>query len=195
LTGRIAALNRFILRSSEICKDFCDILRKSQKFEWGVKQEEALESLKKYLSSAPLLMKPIDGEPLSLYLAVSENAISVVLVKDHEGQQHLVYYASKSLLDAESKYSYIEKLILALIMASMKLIHYFETHTIHVKTNYPIKAVLRKPKMSGRMAKWAVKLSAYEILYEPRTTIKSQALADFVADFSKDILQEVEKEV
>ena len=49
--------------------------------------------------------------------------------------------------------------------------------------------------MSGRMAKWAVKLSAYDIRYEPRTAIKSQALADFVADFSSDLQREAELEV
>ncbi|KAK9053624.1 hypothetical protein SSX86_024698 [Deinandra increscens subsp. villosa] len=195
LTGRIAALNRFISRSSEKSKDFYEILRKDKRFEWNEKHEEALKSLKEYLSSAPLLMKPIDGEPLTLYLAVSGSSVSAVLVKDHEGQQHPVYYVSKTLLDAESRYSYLEKLILALIMASTKLRHYFETHTIIVRTNYPIKAVLRKPEMSGRLAKWAVKLSAYDIQYEPRTAIKSQALADFVADFRSDILPEAEEEV
>jgi ribonuclease HI len=195
LTGRVAALNRFISRSSEKCKEFYDILRKNKKFEWTSTQEQALESLKNYLSSAPLLMKPISGEPLSLYLAVSGSAVSAVLVKDHEGQQHPVYYVSKSLLDAESRYSYLEKLILALIMASTKLRHYFETHKIFVKTNYPIKTVLRRPEMSGRMAKWAVKLSAFDIIYESRTAIKSQALADFVADFSSDIVEEANKEV
>ena len=140
-------------------------------------------------------MKPEDKEPLSLYLAVSGNAVSAVLVKEHEGHQHPIYYVSKSLLDAESRYSYLEKLILALIMASTKLRHYFETHPIHVITNYPIKTVLRRPELSGRMAKWSIKLSAFDIVYEPRTAIKSQALADFVADFSNDILVEVEKEV
>ncbi|MCG5051290.1 hypothetical protein L2164_21735, partial [Pectobacterium brasiliense] len=80
---------------------------------------------------------------------------------DHEGQQYPVYYVSKSLLDAETRYSHLEKLILALVMASTKLRHYFETHRIYVKTSYPVKNVLRKPEMSGRMAKWSVKLSAY----------------------------------
>ncbi|XP_076899519.1 uncharacterized protein LOC143553398 [Bidens hawaiensis] len=195
LTGRITALNRFISRSSEKCKDFYDILRKNKKFEWTQRHEDALKALKDYLSSAPALMKPIDGEPLSLYLAVSGNAISAVLAKDHEGQQHPVYYVSKSLLNAEVRYSHLEKLILALIMASTKLRHYFETHTIILRTNYPVKNVLRKPELSGRMAKWAVKLSAYDIQYEPRTTIKSQALADFVVDFSSDMLEEADLEV
>ncbi|KAJ0951779.1 putative nucleotidyltransferase, Ribonuclease H [Helianthus annuus] len=195
LTGRIAALNRFISKSSEKCKEFYDILRKNKKFEWTEKHENALQALKDYLSSAPALMKPEKGDVLSLYLAVSLKAVSAVLVKDHEGTQHPVYYVSKSLLDAESRYSHLEKLILALIMASTKLRHYFETHVIVVKTNFPIKNVLRKPEMSGRMAKWAVKLSAYDIRYKPRTAIKSQALADFVADFSSDLQKEAELEV
>ncbi|KAI3783284.1 hypothetical protein L1987_42361 [Smallanthus sonchifolius] len=195
LTRRVAALNRFISRSSEKCKEFYDILKKNKRFEWEEKHEQALQSLKEYLSSAPLLMKPEDGEPLSLYLAVSRSTVSTVLVKDHEGQQHPVYYVSKSLLPAETRYSHLEKLILALIMASTKLRHYFETHAIHVKTNYPIKSVLRKPEMSERMEKWSVKLSAYDLIYEPRTAIKFQALADFVADFSSDIQHEADLEV
>ena len=69
-----------------------------------------------------------------------------------------------------------------------------EIHTIHVITNYPITNVMRKPKMSGRMAKWPVNLSTYDIKYEPRSAIKSQALAEFVADSSDDILPEVELE-
>ncbi|MFS7927074.1 putative reverse transcriptase/retrotransposon-derived protein, RNase H [Helianthus anomalus] len=109
LTGRVAALNRFISRSSEKCKESYDIRKKNRKFEWGEKQESALQDLKQYLSTTPLLMKPEDGEPLSLYLAVSGNAVSVVLVKDHEGQQYPIYYVSKSLLHAESRYSHLEK--------------------------------------------------------------------------------------
>jgi len=140
-------------------------------------------------------MKPEDGEPLKLYLAVSGNAISAVLVKDYEGQQHPVYYVSKTLVDGETRYSHLKKLILALIMASTKLRHYFETHKIYVQTNYRIKNVLRKPEMSGKMVKLSVKLSAFDMEYEPRNAIKSQAIADFVADFSSDILGEVESEV
>jgi len=55
------------------------------KFEWIEKHETALKALKDYISSAPVLMKPIKGELMILYLAVSGNAVSAVLVKDHEG--------------------------------------------------------------------------------------------------------------
>ena len=58
LTGRIAALNRFISKSSEKYKEFYDIMRKNKKFKWTEKHENALKALKDYLSSAPALMKP-----------------------------------------------------------------------------------------------------------------------------------------
>ena len=54
---------------------------------------------------------------------------------------------------------------------------------------------MRKPEMSGGMAKWSVKLSTYNIIYEPRSAIKSKALADFVADFSDDLKKKVELEI
>ncbi|KAD6796232.1 hypothetical protein E3N88_07128 [Mikania micrantha] len=96
LTGRIAALNRFISRSSEKFKGFYDILKKNKKFQWDEEHEKALQDLKEYLSSSPLLMRPEDGEPLSLYLAVSRTTVSVVLVKDHQGSQHPMYYVRKA---------------------------------------------------------------------------------------------------
>ena len=63
-----------------------------------------------------------------------------------------------------------------------------------MRTNYPIKKVMQKPEMSGGIEKWFVKLSTYDIKYEPRSTIKSQALADFVVDFCDDLQPEVELE-
>ena len=118
-------------------------------------------------------MKPIDGEPLLLYLSISSSVVSVVLAKDLNGDQHPIYYISKSLLDLETRYSHLEKFTLALVIASTKLRHYFDTHIIHVKTNYPIKNVMRKPHMSGMMEKWSVNLSMFNIKYEPRSAIMS----------------------
>ncbi|XP_074289049.1 uncharacterized protein LOC141614191 [Silene latifolia] len=76
--------------------------------------EQAFRELKHYLSSPPLLSKPGPGEPLFLYLAVTEVAVSVILVRDQEKEQKPVYYVSKSLLPAETRYTSLEKLVLAL---------------------------------------------------------------------------------
>lgn len=79
--------------------------------------------------------------------------MSVVQAKDLDGDQHPIYYVSWILLDVITKYYHLKKLIFSLVTNSIKLKHYFETHTTHVKTNYPIKNVMIKPDMSGRMTK------------------------------------------
>ena len=98
-------------------------------------------------------------------------------------------------MDTEARYSFLEKLVLALAVTSVKLRHYFETHKICVKMNYPLKMVLRKPDLTGCLAKWSARISLYDIIYEPRTTIKSQVSANFVADFSPSLLAQVEEEL
>ncbi|KAL0338054.1 UNVERIFIED_CONTAM: hypothetical protein Scaly_2080500 [Sesamum calycinum] len=84
LAGRLAALNRFISRSADKGLPFFKILRGGAKFEWSKNGQEAFDELKKYLVSPPLLTKPETGETLYLYLAVSENAVSSVLVRQEK---------------------------------------------------------------------------------------------------------------
>ncbi|XP_056688000.1 uncharacterized protein [Spinacia oleracea] len=140
-------------------------------------------------------VQPKEGEVLQLYLAVSSTAVSAVLAHEDETQQLPIYYISKSLLEAETRYSSLEKLVLALVTAAKKLRHYFETHQIAVMTNYPIQSVMRRPELTGRMEKLTMALGSFDIKYQPRTAVKSQALADFVADFSPDLEKTADDEV
>ncbi|KAJ9536787.1 hypothetical protein OSB04_un000011 [Centaurea solstitialis] len=167
---RVAALTRFISRSSDKCHLFYNVLRKNQGFLWTDEHEKALQELKQYMTSPPLLTKPVEGESLQLYLAVSKNATSAVLVREEDQRQQPIYYVSKSFLDAETRYTSMEKLLLGLMTAAKKLRHYFESHHIIVVTNYPLKT--------------SIYLSGFDIEFKPKTAIKSQVLADFVAEFS-----------
>ena len=152
LTGRIAALSRFVSRASDKCQPLFQVLKKA--FQWDVKCEEAFLALKTYLSSPHILVSPIEGELLTLYLVVSDFSTSVVLVRDKERVQHPVYYCSRALRGAEERYPRMEKLILALVTAAQKLRPYFQVHTIEVPTEFPMKQVLHKPETSGRLMKW-----------------------------------------
>ena len=78
----------------------------------------------------------------------------------------------------------MEKLILALVTVARKLRPYFQAHTIEVPTEYPMKQVLHKLETSGRLMKWAIELSEFDIRYKPKTAIKGQVLADFVMEFT-----------
>ncbi|KAL5552647.1 hypothetical protein UlMin_040048 [Ulmus minor] len=132
---------------------------------------------------------------LFLYLAVSEHSVSIVLVREDDRKQSPIYYVSKALLNAESQYSQLEKLALALVTATRKLRSYFQSHPITVLTSFPLKNILHKPELSGWLTKWAVELSEHHINYQPRTAIKSQVLADFIAEFSPNSLLQAEKEL
>ncbi|XP_059441915.1 uncharacterized protein LOC132174241 [Corylus avellana] len=182
LTGRIAALNLFISRSIDKCLPFFKILRKA--YEWSDECEEAFRALKKYLVSPPLLSRTVPGEVLYLYLAMSPIAVSAALIREEEGVQKPVYFISRALKGAEERYPQMEKLAFALTISSRKLRPYFQAHTIKVLTEYPLRKVLRKLDLSGRLANWAIELGEFDIEFFPRNSIKGHALADFLAEFT-----------
>ena len=119
-----------------------DSLKGSKRFLWDDKYEQGFRSLKEYLSKSSLLSKPVEGEPLYLYLAVTEYAISGALIREENKVEWPVYYNSKQLVDAETRYLEMEKMALALVIASRKLRPYFHSHLIQVLTNYPLRQVL-----------------------------------------------------
>jgi hypothetical protein len=77
----------------------------------------------------------------------------------------------------------VNKLLYAVLIASMKLRHYFQAHKISVETSYPLRAVLHNPNATGNITKWDVELAEFELHFIAHHAIKSQALADFVADW------------
>jgi hypothetical protein len=184
LTGMTAALSRFISRSADRCQPFFQLLKKSTTFKWDDKCVSAFEDLKSYLSSSLLLSNPTPGEPLFLYLAVSDRAVSAVLIRIKDTVQCPVYYASKTMTEVETHYPPLEKVGLALITAADKLPQYFQAHTVYLVTQYPVQAMFNKADFTGRIWKWGAKISALGVKYLPRTAIKGQVLADFVAEFA-----------
>ena len=94
------------------------------------------------------------------------------MVREQEKIQWPVYYVSKRLLHAETRYPELEKLALTFMVSSKKLRPYFHAHSIEVLTNYPLHQVLQKSKASGRFLKWAIELGQFEVNFYPRTTDK-----------------------
>ncbi|XP_075494772.1 uncharacterized protein LOC142532339 [Primulina tabacum] len=133
-------------------------------------------------SELPVLAKPAADEPLWVYLSATEGAVSSVLVKSEGSVQQPVYYVSHALKGAEIRYSGLEKLALALVMTARRLRPYFLSHPIVVLTNSPLGRILTHSDMFGRLVKWTTELGEYDTQYEPRTAIKAQASADFLAE-------------
>ena len=182
MNGKIAALNSFVSKATDKCLPFFRTLRKS--FEWTDECQKAFKDLKKYLLSPPLLSPSKPGEELYLYIAVSQAAVSVALVKEEEGTQRPVYFVSKAFQGTEERYPRMEKLSFALVTTARKLKPYFQAHTIIVLTDQPLKRAISSPEAAGRMALWAIELSEFDIQYRPQTAMKGQTVADFVAEYT-----------
>ena len=85
----------------------------------------------------------------------------------------------------------IEKVILSLVFAARRLRRYFQAHVITVLTEHPIRQILMQPERSGRLAKWTIELGEHDIHYKPRTSIKGQALADFLTEMPEEEIRVV----
>nr|XP_023929875.1 uncharacterized protein LOC112041189 [Quercus suber] len=190
LTGMTAALNRFISRSADRCRPFFSLLNKWKGFEWTEECASAFQQLKDYLARPPIMSSPEPDEVLFAYIAVAPYAVSLVLIRSDSGVQRPVYYVSKSLHEAEIRYLPLEKAILAVVLGTRKLPHYFQAHTVIVLTQLPLKTILRSANYTGRIAKWGTILGAFDIRYMPRTSVKGQVLADLVAEFTEPKLEE-----
>ena len=172
---------------------FFQLLHRWKDFRWIEECVTIFGDLKQYLSSPTILSKLKKEEVLYAYLIVTNYAISLILIRKKDRVQKPVYYISKSLQKIETHYLPLEKVVLAIVHARRKLLHYFQAHTMMVLTQLPLQALLKKLDYKGRIAKWGTMLRAYDVKYMPHTIIKGKVLADFVAEFTKGIVEKEEK--
>jgi hypothetical protein len=176
LTGCIAALSRFISCLGVRGLPFFKLLKKYDKFQWTQDAQEAFEDLKKYLTTPPT---PVALEPhknLHLYIFATS-------------------FISDMLSDSITRYFHIMKLAYALLIMSHKLSHYFQVHQIKVHTSSTLGKILNNREATGKIAKWAIELSMNEIIYKPMTTIKAQALSNFIAEWTETQAPPKEREL
>jgi hypothetical protein len=188
--GCLAALSRFISRLGEKGLPLYRLLKKHERFSWTVEAQEALDKLKVSLTHAPILTPPRDGEPLYLYVAATTQVVSAVIVVERTEEGHTlpvqrpVYYISQVLSDTKTCYPQVQKLLYVVVLARRKLRHYFEAHPVTVVSSFPLGEIIRHPDAAGRIAKWSVELMGETLAYAPRRAIKSQILADFIAEWT-----------
>ena len=116
----------------------------------------ALDHLKTFLSSPPVLVAPDPCEPLLLYLAATNHVVSAALVVEREEPGHAlkvqrpVYFVSEVLTDTKLQYSQTQKLLYAVVMATKKLHHYFSEHEVSVVTSFPLGEVVTSSSCHAR---------------------------------------------
>nr|XP_043639225.1 uncharacterized protein LOC122610294 [Erigeron canadensis] len=185
LNGKLASLARFLSKAADRSLPFFKTLKgclRKQDFSWTEEDEKAFQDMKKFLANLPTLTAPIPGETLTLYLGASKECVNVVLLADRRSSQMPIYFVSRALKGSEINYPALEKLALALVHSARRLRRYFQGHPVQVLTDKPIRQVLSKPEVSGRLAKWAIEIGEHEIMFQPRNAKKGQVLADFLAE-------------
>jgi hypothetical protein len=114
LIGKINFVRRFISNLSRQIEPFMELvkIKASDEFRWGAEQQRAFEEIKKYLSKPPVLVPPQQDMPFYVYLSVGDTSIALVVIQVHDGKERVVFYLSRRMLDAETRYPEIEKLCL-----------------------------------------------------------------------------------
>ncbi|OMO77592.1 reverse transcriptase [Corchorus capsularis] len=156
--GRLNYIARFISQLTAKCDPIFKLLRKNN---------------------------PERGRPLILYLTVFEKSMGCVLAQQEKSgrKEHAVYYLSKKFTEYESNYSPLEKMCCALAWAAQRLRQYMLYHTTMLVARLdPLRYIFVKPGLSGRIARWQVLLSEYDIVYVSQKAIKGSVVADFLAD-------------
>jgi hypothetical protein len=191
VTGCLIALSHFIARLGEGNLQLYKLMKKSDHFTWTPEAQEALDSLKNILKSPLILTALTTEEPMLLCISAITQVVSTALVVEREEPrrsqkvQRPVYFVSEVLFDSKTCYSQMQKLVYVILMTKRKVRHYFDAHPIIMVSKYPLGEVIQNPEVEGRIAKWALELLGQNITYAPRSAIKSQVLADFMAEWTE----------
>jgi hypothetical protein len=195
LLGKINFVRRFISNLSQKVLPFSPLLKlnKDQKFTWGDEQQKAFDEIKQYMKEPPVLVPPQLDKPFKLYVAADTQTIGSALIQEFEGKERVVAYLSRKLLDPETRYSAAEKLCLCVYYSCTKFRHYLLNAECVVYSKFDvIKHMLSMPILNGRIGKWILALSEFELKFELAKAIKGQIIADFITehrDPSIDLLE------
>jgi hypothetical protein len=137
----------------------------------------------------PSWRPPAAREALLIYVAATNQVVSAAIVVERRGEGHtllvqrLVYFISEVLSETKIRYPQIQKLLYVVILTRRKLRHYFESHPVTMVSSFPLGEIIQCREASCRIAKWAVELMSETISFILRKAIKSQVLADCVAEW------------
>ena len=125
-------------------------------------------------------MPPTPGCPLLLYLSVSNVALGCMLAQlDDSGKERAIYYLSKRILDYEMRYVMIERYCLALVWATQRLRHYMTEYLVHlISCLNPLRYLFDRPALVGRLMRWLVLLTKFDIHYVTQKSIKGSMVAE-----------------
>ncbi|CAN6720970.1 unnamed protein product [Malus baccata var. baccata] len=155
---------RFIKDFSKIAQPLCRLLQKEVVFEFDDACSTAFKHLKEALTSAPIITPPDWSLPFELMCDASDYAIGAVLGQRKNKQPHVIYYASRTLNDAQLNYSTTEKELLAVVFALDKFRSYLLGTKVIIFTDHAaLKYLLTKKEAKPRLIRWMLLLQEFDI--------------------------------
>jgi hypothetical protein len=157
--GHVGFYRRFIKDFSKITKPLTHLLQKDVAFDFDEKCLAAFRILKSSLMSAPIIQPSNWSQPFEIMCDASDYAVGAVLGQRKEGRVHAVYYASKTLNEAQLNYATTEKELLAVVFAFEKIRSYIMNSKVIVYTDHAtIKYLLAKKDAKPRLIRWVLLL-------------------------------------
>ncbi|RVW84661.1 Transposon Tf2-2 polyprotein [Vitis vinifera] len=184
--GRLHYISRFMAKLTNICESIFRLLRKNQLTVWNDAFQLASKKIKEYLLSSPVLVPPMLRCPLLLYLSVLDMALGCILAHlDDSRNERAIYYLSKRMLEYEMRYVMIKRLYLSLGWATRRLRHYMTEYLVHLISRLDLlRYLFDRPALTGKLMRWLVLLTEFDIQYVSQKSIKGSIVADHLASLS-----------
>lgn len=169
LLGGCGYYRKFIPNFAKICSPLYKLIHVGEKFRWSKDEEEALDKIKKALTSPPILAHPDFKYPFQLHTDASDYGLGCTLTQEVDGIEKVILYMSRSLQPAEKKWCVREKEALAILWACESLRHFLIGYKFTILTDHHSLQWLKEAKSPARLVRWALRLSEFdfEIKYKP----------------------------
>lgn len=170
--GLTGYFRTFILQYAQVAKPLYDLLKQDRPWKWGKEQEEAFETLKMRMVSAPVLAFPDFSRPFVLTTDASATALGAVLTQEVGKKHRLVSCASRLLKGAELRYSNTDREILAAVYGIKAHRSYLWGYRFTLRTDHMALTHLnRNLKDNARAMRWHLDVSEYDFILEHKRGI------------------------
>ncbi|RVW89446.1 Retrovirus-related Pol polyprotein from transposon 17.6 [Vitis vinifera] len=162
--GHAGFYRRFIQDFSKLSRPLCELLAKDAKFVWDERCQKSFDQLKQFLTTAPIVRAPNWQLPFEVMCDASDFAIGAVLGQREDGKPYVIYYASKTLNEAQRNYTTTEKELLVVVFALDKFRAYLVGSFIIVFTDHSaLKYLLTKQDAKARLIRWILLLQEFDL--------------------------------